>query len=148
MARAKPKIRFLYTGIRVRDLDRSVRFYKAMGMRELFRGKMDHGGEYVHLAFPRSIVRLELNYYPEGNRFHEPWGPGSEFDHLGFLVDDADRWIRKLRSAGASEAIPTWSETSSRIGYVNDPDGVTLEFFSPRPKPKAKAGAKRKRRRG
>jgi lactoylglutathione lyase len=142
-----PKIRFLYTGIRVRDLDRSVKFYRALGMRVLFRGKMDHGGEYVHLALPRSIVRLELNYYPEGNPHHTPWGPGSEFDHLGFVVDDADRWIARLKKAGATEAVPPWSETTSRIGYVNDPDGVTLEVFSRIPKPRKARPVRRPTRR-
>jgi lactoylglutathione lyase len=147
---AKPKIRFLYTGIRVRELERSIKFYQALGMRVLFRGKMDHGGEYVHLAIPGSIVRLELNYYPEGNPHYTPWGLGSEFDHLGFIVDDADRWLARLKKAGASEALPAWSEKTARIGYVNDPDGVTLEVFSLVPKarkrPKAKARARRKAR--
>ena len=147
MVRSKPKIRFLYTGIRVRDLDRSVRFYKAMGMREIFRGKMDHGGQFVHFAFPGSKVRLELNYYPKGNRFYEPWTLGSEFDHLGFYVDDADRWMAKLKRAGAKEAIPAWTETSSRIGYVNDPDGVTLELFSSVKPPKPATKRRRSRRR-
>ncbi|HTT26753.1 MAG TPA: VOC family protein [Thermoplasmata archaeon] len=133
---AKPKIRFLYTGIRVRDLERSLRFYRALGMRVLFRGKMDHGGEFVHLALPRSIVRLELNYYPEGNPYYTPWGPGAEFDHLGFIADDADRWIARLKKAGATEALPTWTESTSRIGYVNDPDGVTIEVFSPLKRPR------------
>jgi|HubBroStandDraft_3_1064219.scaffolds.fasta_scaffold213539_2 catechol 2,3-dioxygenase-like lactoylglutathione lyase family enzyme len=130
----KPKIRFLYTGIRVRDLDRSIKFYQALGMRVLFRGKMDHGGEYVHMAIPRSIVRLELNYYPETNPYYTAWGPGAEFDHLGFIADDADRWIARLKKAGATQAIPSWNEQTARIGYVNDPDGVTLEVFSLRKK--------------
>lgn len=150
MARRKPKIRFLYTGVRVRDLERSVKFYKGMGMRELFRGKMDHGGQFVHLAFPGSYVRLELNYYPKENRFYQPWGPGAEFDHLGFYVDDADRWIAKTKRAGATEAIPAWTEARSRIGYVNDLDGVTLEFFSTLPKRRKAArrpGPGRRRRR-
>lgn len=138
---AKPKVRFLYTGIRVRDLDRSVRFYKAMGMRELFRGTMEHGGVYVHLAFPRSVVRLELNYYPPSTKFHAPWGPGAEFDHLGFRAEKPDQYLAKLRRAGATVAIPTWTDGSSRIGYVNDPDGVTIEVFGP-----AKAPRKRKPR--
>lgn len=140
---AKPKLRFLYTGIRVRDLDRSIRFYTALGMRIRFRGKMDHGGEFVHLSIPRSPVRLELNFYPKGNKFYTPWGPGAEFDHLGFYAEDADAVLAKLRRAGAKEAIPTWSETHSRIGYVNDPDGVTLEVFGPL-KPR-KAGRRRKK---
>jgi len=147
MAAPKRPIRFLYTGIRVRDLDRSIRFYKALGFRILHRGTMDHGGQWVHLTIPRSIVRLELNYYPEGNRFYTPWGPGSEFDHLGFYAEDADKALATARKAGGSEAIPAWDERTTRIGYVNDPDGVTLEFFGPRPKPR-KAGAKKRRRSG
>jgi catechol 2,3-dioxygenase-like lactoylglutathione lyase family enzyme len=36
---------FIYTGIRVRDLNRSVEFYtKTMGMKEARRGKMQAGG--------------------------------------------------------------------------------------------------------
>lgn len=140
----KPKLRFLYTGIRVRDLERSIRFYEAMGMKIRTRGKMAHGGEYVHLAFPRSDVRLELNYYPKGNKFYTPFGPGAEFDHLGFYASDADAVLAKLRAAGATEAIPTWDEPTSRIGYVNDPDGVTLEVFGPVPK----KVARRRRRAG
>ncbi len=143
---AKSKIRFLYTGIRVRDLERSIRFYRALGMRMLFRGKMDHGGEYVHLAIPGSIVRLELNYYPEGNPYYTPWGPGSEFDHLGFIAEDADRALDRLEKAGATVAIPRWNETSSRIGYVNDPDGVTIEVFSLVKKPRRTKAVKRRPR--
>lgn len=142
---APPKIRFLYTGIRVRDLETSIRFYRALGMRVLFRGTMDHGGQYVHMALPRSIVRLELNFYPEGNPYHTPWGPGSEFDHLGFIVDDADRWTKRLKAAGGTEALPSWSEASSRIGYVNDPNGVTLEVFSLTKKPRRRRAPPRRR---
>jgi lactoylglutathione lyase len=144
---AKPKIRFLYTGIRVRDLERSIKFYQALGMRELFRGSMAHGGQYVHLAIPGSIVRLELNYYPEGNPYYTPWGPGTEFDHLGFMADDADRWLGRLQKAGGTTAIPSWNEPGHRIGYVNDPDGVTIEVFSPLKKPKKSRPAPRKARR-
>ena len=140
-------LRFLYVGVRVRDLERSIRFYTRLGMKLRARGKMDHGGEYVHLAFPRSPMRLELNYYPKGNRFFEPFGPGSEFDHLGFYSPEPDRQLAKMVDAGGRVAIPTWDETHSRIGYVNDPDGVTLEVFGPRPtaKPKRKTGKRRRR---
>jgi catechol 2,3-dioxygenase-like lactoylglutathione lyase family enzyme len=140
---AKPKIRFLYTGIRVRDLERSIRFYEAMGMRIRTRGKMAHGGEFVHLGFPGSPVRLELNYYPKENKFYVPFGPGEEFDHLGFYAKDADAALAMLRRAGATVAIPTWNEPRSRIGYVRDPDGVTLEVFGPR-KPRAQASRRRR----
>src|SRR3989304_3841852 len=39
------KSRFYYTGIRVRDLDRSLRFYqKAFGLKIIGRGRIPHGG--------------------------------------------------------------------------------------------------------
>jgi len=132
----KKPLRFLYTGIRVRNLERSIRFYRALGFRIKFRGKMEHGGEFVHLTQPRSKLRIELNYYPKGNRFYTPFRPGSEFDHFGFYSEDPDGWLRAMRRAGGKEAIPTWTEGDQRIGYVNDPDGATLEVFGPKKKPR------------
>src|SRR5881628_4042687 len=82
------KYRFYYTGIRVRDLSRSLAFYtKVLGMRVLSRGTMPHGGKYVHLLGAGSRQRLELNWYPPGTRFHSPYRIGEEMDHLAFRVD-------------------------------------------------------------
>lgn len=131
----KRKVRFLYSGIRVKDLGRSIKFYQTLGFKLLFRGKMAHGGEYAHLAIPGQTARIELNYYPKGNRFFTPYARG-EFDHHGFYVDDADQWIRRLTRAGGRVAIPAWDEPHSRIGYVEDPDGFLVEVFSELKKPK------------
>ena len=44
------KYRFYYTGISVRNLDRSLAFYtQAIGMKVVNRGTMRHGGKYVQL---------------------------------------------------------------------------------------------------
>lgn len=129
VVRKPPKLRFLYTGIRVRDLERSVRFYRGLGFRELFRGKMDHGGLFVHLQQPRSDRRIELNYYPKGSRFYTPYRRGAEFDHLGFVTENVDAWVRKRKRLGGKVAIPAWTETGQRLGYVADPDGFVVEMF-------------------
>jgi catechol 2,3-dioxygenase-like lactoylglutathione lyase family enzyme len=43
-------MKFRYTGIRVRDLKRSVEFYtRTMGMKEVQRGTMHAGGVFVQL---------------------------------------------------------------------------------------------------
>src|SRR5213593_3294575 len=45
------KYRFYYTGIRVRNLNRSLAFYtKAIGMKVVNQGTMRHGGKYVQLV--------------------------------------------------------------------------------------------------
>lgn len=129
---ASRPVRFLYTGIRVRDLDRSIRFYRTLGLRVRLRGRMAHGGEYVHLAQPRSAQRLELNWYPKGNPYDEPFRRGTELDHLGFRVDDVRKWVRKLGAAGGTVTIPTFRDGDFQLAYVEDPDGILVELFGPR----------------
>ena len=69
------KYRFYYTGIRVRNLTRSLAFYKkAFGMRVVNRGTMPHGGKYVQLEGAGSRQRLELNWYPPGSGSTLPIG--------------------------------------------------------------------------
>ena len=140
---ARPKgIRFLYAGIRVRNVDRSVRFYRSLGFRIRVDGRMEHGGRFVHLVLPGSPGRIELNYYPKSNRFYEPFRRGTEFDHFGFYVDDVARWIRRARRNGAPIVAPPWVEGKTRIGYVADPDGNWVEFFGPaRPRRSARRAA-------
>src|SRR5579864_7657083 len=93
-------IRFGYAGIRVRDLTRSLRFYRGLAFRVLRRGTMEHGGRWVHLAIPRQPQVLELNFYPRNTRFYEPFRPGTELDHLGFFVKDIDGWVRRAQRLG------------------------------------------------
>jgi lactoylglutathione lyase len=58
--------RFTYTGIRVRDMDRAIRFYtEGLGMELLGRRKIPRtGGENVDLKSPGSDHVIELNSYP------------------------------------------------------------------------------------
>jgi catechol 2,3-dioxygenase-like lactoylglutathione lyase family enzyme len=125
---APPRLRWKYTGLRVRNLARSIRFYRAVGFREGKRGRMEHGGTWVDLRFPGSAHWLELNYYPPGNRFFEPWATGTEFDHFGFVVDDIDRWARHCRARRLPIAAD-WVERGLRLVYIRDPDGNWLEVW-------------------
>ena len=122
------RTRFAYAGIRVRSLARSLRFYRRLGFHQGARGKMTHGGQWVHLASPGGRLVLELNYYPKGTRFYEPYRPGSEMDHLGFFVDDVEGWLRRAARAGAERHVE-WTESGWRLAYVRDPDGIWLEFI-------------------
>jgi catechol 2,3-dioxygenase-like lactoylglutathione lyase family enzyme len=127
---ADPPVRFLYSGIRVRNLAQSIRFYRAVGFRLERRGRMKHGGQWVHLVFPNSRHLLELNFYPRGNRFYEPIKPGNEFDHFGFFARDVEAWRRRMLRAGA-KLVDDFTDGSSRLVYVTDPNGVCIEAFGP-----------------
>ncbi len=122
-------MKFVYTGIRVRDLNRSLEFYtKTMGMRETSRGKMDAGGIYVELKNRGSSQRLELNYYPPGTRFYEEYGEGSELDHLAFLCNDVRKSFKKAIAGGATIAVEPWDERGVTLAFVKDPDGIWIEL--------------------
>ena len=123
---------FTYTGIRVRNLKRSLRFYtKVMGLRKIQRGRMRAGGVFVQLKDPRSRQVLELNYYPPGTKYYERFRSGSELDHLAFWDRDVDRRYEELLANGATSAVEPFSEGGFRLGFVKDPVGIWLELIGP-----------------
>ena len=121
---------FTYTGIRVRDLKRSIAFYtKVMGLKKVQRGRMRAGGVFVQLKDPRSRQVLELNYYPAGTKYYEPFKNGSELDHLAFWERDVDRRYEELLENDATKAVEPFSEGGYRLAFVKDPDGIWLELI-------------------
>jgi lactoylglutathione lyase len=126
------KFRFAYTGLRVTDLERAVRFYtEGLGLKELKRGKMEHGGIFVELVDEQSRQQLELNWYPPDSTFNTPYDAGEGLDHLGFEVEDADEaYSYLIEKFGASPAIRPWKEGNWLIGFVKDPDGIWIELVS------------------
>ena len=123
----------VYAGIRVTDLERSVRFYtEGLGLKETGRGRMSHGGEFIGLQDPNTMQQLELNWYPNDSPYNTPYSVGEGLDHLGFEVDDAPAAYRRLLRLGATPAIEPWLEQDRYwIGYVRDPDGLWIEVQSP-----------------
>ncbi|MGA8542368.1 MAG: VOC family protein [Thermoplasmata archaeon] len=126
-----------YVGIRVTDLERSLRFYcDGLGLRETGRGQMSHGGTYVGLADPESHLEIELNYYPPDSPYARPYVVGEGLDHIAFNVPDARALIERLRAGGAKVALEPWLEAGKYwIGFVEDPDGIWIEIQTPPPKP-------------
>ncbi len=126
-------MKFVYTGIRVRDLERSVSFYtETMEMKEVDRGTMMDGGVYVQLESANSEQKLELNYYPPGKKYWEEYVEGSELDHLAFRCEDVRESYRKLLVGGGTSAIEPWDEGNSTLAFVRDPDGVWIELIGKR----------------
>jgi catechol 2,3-dioxygenase-like lactoylglutathione lyase family enzyme len=128
---SKRRIRLYYSGIEVRDLKKSVRFYRSLGLKVRKRGTMPHGGKWVHLLDPSTDQQLELNWYPKGSRFYRPYRNGSELDHIGFIVDDAVAWYNLLIKRGARPAAEPFGDEDETLAYVKDPDGIWIELIGP-----------------
>jgi lactoylglutathione lyase len=124
-------IRFWYTGIRVKNLEESIKFYKeALGFRVVLKGKMTaHEGTYVHMRTPTGNQILELNYYPETSRFYEEYVNGSELDHIGLYVSDVRRQYKRLIGLGCEPAVEPFNQGSWVLAFVKDPNGIWLELI-------------------
>jgi lactoylglutathione lyase len=121
-----------YCGIRVRDLDRSLKFYTELfGLKEVARG--DHrkynAGLYVLLRDGKSGQKLELNWYPEDSVYALPYIPGEGLDHIAFVVDDLKQTYAKLLGEGVEPTTIDPSTTSGWVAYVKDPDGNWIEIY-------------------
>ena len=122
--------KYFYTGIRVRDLERSIEFYrKVMGMKVTRRGRMQHGGVWVELKSPDSAQRLELNWYPAESKFFTPYRKGEELDHLAFRVSDVGRAFREIVAKGARPRVEPFREDRYEFAFASDPDGIWIELI-------------------
>jgi lactoylglutathione lyase len=124
-------VRFWYTGIRVKDLEESMRFYReALGFHVIIRGKMvHHEGTYVQMRTPTGKQILELNYYPKTSKFYEEYVCGSELDHLGLYVSNVREQYERLLKLGCESAVEPFNQGSWILAFVKDPNGIWLELI-------------------
>src|SRR5437879_12504033 len=96
-------MKFTYTGIEVKDLDKSIAFYRdVVGMTFLGRGKIEAtGGEVPALKSAGSEHTLELNWYPDSR-----YRGGKELDPLAFECEDVRRNVDSLLQAGTAMRRP------------------------------------------
>jgi len=139
-----------HTGFTVRDLERSLAFYRdALGMEVVFEqekrggylaeivGYPDAHVRMAHLQFPGGGHRVELFEYVNPTPQGDPGEPRDVgITHVCLAVDDIDALFERVVAAGASSiSDPVLVDTGANAGgrgvYVRDPDGTLLELFQP-----------------
>jgi lactoylglutathione lyase len=125
------KAKLAYTGIRVRDLEATIRFYTAvLGMTLRSRSTIEGAsGAVVDLVSEEGGHPLELNFYEHGTRFDTKYEVGEGLDHLAFQVEDLDRAIDEAAKAGHPVVQEIRSGTSRWV-YIQDPNGIWIELFA------------------
>ncbi len=123
------KVNFLYTGIRVKDLDESIDFYtKVLGMKLVGRSKIPVAkGEVASLASREGGFELELNHYDKASKYNSRYSAGEGLDHLAFSVDDLEGLIAAAKEMGHPLAAEIKTE-KSRWVYIKDPNGIWIEL--------------------
>jgi len=135
--------RMTYTGIRVKDMEDSLRFYTeilGMQMVEALQSTPPTKGRVVTLQSPDSSQVLELNWYEAGSRFGPIYSNGEELDHLAFECEDLSDAVPELERRGV-EVVVRPREIGAAIGWneasVKDPNGIWIELLQSRRKPSA-----------
>lgn len=126
------RYKLAYFGIQVRDLNRSIAFYRDLLRMEVVRREVvpETGGEWAVLQSRGSPQVLELNWYPEKSAYFKgPYRNGDELDHLAFECDDVEVAYRELLSKGVQPGLPPFPEGGGTLAYVQDPDGIWIELF-------------------
>ncbi len=125
------KTKFIYTGIRVKNLEASVRFYtNVLGMKELGRSKIAAAkGTVVNLVTEEGGPLLELNYYEKGSPFATKYEAGEGLDHLAFHVENLDAALAEAKRAGHAP-VKEMKTATSRWAYIEDPNGIWIELFA------------------
>ena len=150
-----------FVGRVVKDLDRSVAFYKMIGftqdpqanpawrtdpvveglygvkgittrMAKMYVVNPDSGQHFVvYLREVKGIRRTDRSQ-------HTAWDPGAT--HFGLVVADADQVWANLQAAGVLHArswggklIAPPGQTKGMLAYITDPDGLDIELINQRP---------------
>ncbi len=124
-------MRFAYTGIRVRDMAASIRFYTelfGMEMVSPLEATPPTQGQVVTLRCPDSGQLLELNWYSPRSRFGMAYVNGEDLDHLAFECKDVAAEVQRLRDGGVEviihpKEIGGWNEV-----FIRDPNGIWIEL--------------------
>ena len=127
------KGKLTYTGIRVKDLDASVKFYTTvLGMKEAGRSTIDTAkGTVVNLVSEDGGHPLELNHYEKGSPFDTKYDVGEGLDHLAFRTGDLKKAVREFRHAGIRVVDGPHGNPHAAWVYIRDPDGLWLEINGP-----------------
>ncbi len=147
---------FRYTGVRVRDMDKAIEFFRdVLGMKLENRINAPwNKGEFANLRSKEGTSKLELNWYAEDSPAAGPYREGDELDHLGFQVEDFDGAMKKLIEAGYPVQIGPIKAGGWRFAFFKVVDGIWLDVFyispskkKPKKKTKRKGKAVKRRKR-
>jgi lactoylglutathione lyase len=122
-------VALIHTCYRITDMDRSVKFYEALGFQEVARIPIRDEAVNVFMNQPGDgdMPRLELTY----NFGVDSYELGSGYGHIAITAADLDGTLARLAEQGIEPERPpyTVSDGGSRLCFVKDPDGYRVELL-------------------
>ena len=118
-------MKLAHTMIRVRDMDKSLKFYCGfLGLKEKRRKDLGDEATLVFLSDDSGNYFLELTYNNDGRDYTI----GNQFGHLAFHVDNLEKVIFEVEQQDwwYRKSKPT---SSSKYIFIKDPDGYDIEII-------------------
>ena len=119
--------------LRVRDLERSRRFYTTVLGFEVMEQDPEHGGLFMALA--GDAHTLDLFPVADPSAVQPPMSGGLGVQHVAFQVDSEEA-LRDAYFALVAHGVPiarAVDHVSQKSVYFHDPDGNLLEIYHERP---------------
>ena len=122
-------MRYLHAMVRVRDLEKSMYFYRdLLGLRETRRSDNQSGRfTLVYLATAAGEPEIELTYNWD---VPDSYGNARNFGHLAFAVANIYDLCAKLKAAGITILRPPHD---GRMAFIKSPDGISIELLQDGP---------------
>ena len=118
--------KLLHTRYRVKDLEKTVSFYRdVLGLQEIRRHTSGRGSQLVFLKAPLSQEEIEICKFDESG----PVMVGPDLTHLAFEVDDLDEFARVSAEKGYPLSDGPHQSSSGRIAFVDAPEGYEIELI-------------------
>ena len=119
-------IRYLHTMVRVKDLDKTMDFFRLLGLEETRRIDNDKGRfSLVFMAPPGQLeCPVELTYNWDGDDGLP--SDSRHFGHLAYEVDDIYAMCQHLQDNGVTINRPP---RDGHMAFVRSPDNISIELL-------------------
>lgn len=122
--------KYLHSMIRVRDVDKTVAFFRLIGLEEQRRIDNEQGRfTLVFLAAPGdedAQVELTYNWPAEDGTPPELYGEGRNFGHLAYRVENIYETCQRLMDAGVIINRPP---RDGHMAFIRTPDNISVELL-------------------
>jgi len=116
---------FLHLRIRVKDIQRTIKFYKEnFGCEVVRESTSPRGNKLVFLSLPEDNAVLELCQFPDEK--NNDFRIEEDLFHLAFSVPSMKKAYEEMTARGVKF---TEGGPNDRMTFIDDPDGYEIELL-------------------